>query len=169
MKQLHLITRKQALQFGLKFYYTGIACQNNHFSERQTSNGNCRKCCKTYMKQYHSEHKAESIARSNAWIKKTKYHRVLYKNNPEKFMASRRMRKLAKIHRTPKWLTKEHKKQMQTEYSLALWCSKVMGIKYHVDHIVPLQGKQVSGLHVPWNLQVIPAVDNLVKSNQFKV
>jgi len=87
------------------------------------------------------------------------------KNNPSKTAAQAAKRRCALLKATPSWVNFD---AIQIEYDLAKWCSDVMGEKYHVDHIVPLQGKQVCGLHVHNNLRVIPASVNLTKSNSFK-
>lgn len=67
---------------------------------------------------------------------------------------------------TPPWLTKEHRKQIALIYREALRLSGETGVLHHVDHIVPLAGREVSGLHVPWNLRAIPAAENHKKSNK---
>ena len=55
------------------------------------------------------------------------------------------------------------RKEVRCFFEQAQRVSKCTGIKHHVDHCVPLRGKSVSGLHVPWNLRVIPAQVNLKK------
>lgn len=72
----------------------------------------------------------------------------------------------SKLCATPKWLTEEHYAQIVDIYKEREILTEITGILYHVDHIVPLQGETVCGLHVPWNLQVIPATENLSKSNK---
>jgi len=86
--------------------------------------------------------------------------------NPAKMNAKSMKRHTSKIKRTPPWLTKEHFKQIEDMYIRAKIAEDFTGDKYHVDHIIPLQGKTVSGLHVPWNLQLLPAAKNISKGNK---
>lgn len=69
----------------------------------------------------------------------------------------------------PSWLNEEQLKQIQEIYKERDLIVLKTGIPHHVDHIVPLKGESVSGLHVPWNLRVIPAKDNMVKSNKLVI
>ena len=66
----------------------------------------------------------------------------------------------------PIWITDSDRKKIKSIYELAVIKQKETGIKYHVDHIIPLRGKTVCGLHIPDNLQIIPARDNMKKSNR---
>lgn len=81
-------------------------------------------------------------------------------------LVCQRKREAGKINRTPSWLNAEEKMLIKAKYKEASWMTTRTGIKHHVDHIVPLLGKNVSGLHVPWNLRVIPARENIRKGNK---
>ena len=78
-------------------------------------------------------------------------------------------RKAAMLQRIPKWLTPIDFERINNEYRVAKLLSKLTGSSWHVDHIIPLQGKLVSGLHVPSNLKAIPAKENMAKNNKFEV
>lgn len=89
--------------------------------------------------------------------------------NPHKAAYLLAKRRAAKKQRTPKWLTSEDHWVMEQFYELASLRSKMLGFQWHVDHMVPLQGSIVSGLHVPWNLRVVPWMENVSKGNKFDV
>lgn len=94
-------------------------------------------------------------------------HKAWAQANKGKVLARVRKYELAKINRTPQWLDKEDMWVIQEIYDLSYKRTEITGVKWHVDHIIPLQGKSVSGLHVPANLQVIPAIINMGKGNKF--
>jgi 5-methylcytosine-specific restriction endonuclease McrA len=75
-------------------------------------------------------------------------------------------RQAAKLNATPSWLTKDDWGEIEAVYIAARQTSLLAGFNCHVDHIVPLRGKDVCGLHVPWNLQVLPRRENIAKSNK---
>lgn len=88
------------------------------------------------------------------------------KANRAKLNAYSMGRYAAKTKQTPSWLTREQRQEIVAWYEASALLTRITGIKHQVDHIVPLRGATVSGLHVPWNLQVLRAADNLKKSNR---
>lgn len=90
-------------------------------------------------------------------------YREWAKANPGKALARCRKRQAAKLNRTPPWASL---KEIEKIYQLAARVSKFTGVPMHVDHIIPLQGKNISGLHAENNLQIIPASVNLSKGNR---
>ncbi len=80
------------------------------------------------------------------------------------FMRMRSLRRRCVIEeRMPPWADK---KAIARLYRLAVEVQKSTGIPHHVDHIVPLNHPLVSGLHCEANLQILPARDNISKSNR---
>ena len=70
-----------------------------------------------------------------------------------------------KLEATPPWLTDEQKAQIKEIYRKSRQLQDETGVAHNVDHIHPLQGKTVCGLHVPWNLQILTEAENCAKSN----
>lgn len=83
--------------------------------------------------------------------------------------ANKKAYKMQKAQALPVWVKADQDLMwmMQEAYALAKVREKMFGFSWHVDHKIPLRGESVSGLHVPWNLQVIPGAENMSKSNKF--
>lgn len=94
------------------------------------------------------------------------YNKLYYRLKKHKFLAANSKRRKIIVRATPIWLTPVQKQQIEDVYWLAQDLKVTSGETYHVDHIVPLQGKDVCGLHVPWNLQILPSDLNLKKGNR---
>lgn len=128
----------------------------------------CKDCLKIYR---HS--KAGKMARKNggAWGSgkwpQFVYHasgRVKCDKHHAAALADSAARRSGLSKATPSWCDRKAVKDIYTE---SMRLTESTGIPHEVDHIVPLRGKNVSGLHVPWNLKPIPAVENAKKSNRW--
>jgi len=126
---------------------------------------------KAAKKKYAEKNKEACNARVAAWREANKermqeMRKTWAENNKHKILARTRRRQLAKIQRTPKWLSKDDLWVIEEIYHLAALRTKILGFKWSVDHVLPLQGKLVSGLHTPMNLQVISLSENSSKGNR---
>ena len=142
-------------------------------------NDNAERCS-----QYYKENKEERLRKQKEYYYKNREARLHYarekkeqrkqymsvwqKENKHLCNAINSKRRAVKLSATPPWMSSEDFKKIEEMYELAQAASDFFEIKYHVDHIVPLQGENVCGLHVPWNLQVLTAFENISKGNKMK-
>jgi len=163
-------------------------------AQRDGYSNNCKICVKLYnyinadtiserSKEYYKINKQRLLDKQDSYRKcngdkiikyrentrKTtvKYNKKYRENNKLKFLVYSANRRAMKLNATPRWLRKEERQQIEELYEIAQAFKLYTGQDYHVDHIVPLQGENVCGLHVPWNLQVLEASENIRKSNKF--
>jgi hypothetical protein len=97
------------------------------------------------------------------------YNKEWFAKNSDKRAAYEAKRRASILQRTPKWLTEDDFWMIEQAYELAKLRTEMFGFDWHVDHIVPLQGKLVSGLHTPINIQVIEGLENCKKNAKFAV
>lgn len=162
------------------------------FSKNSTAKFGVSSCCKDcqslYNKAYREKHREsllqadrERYANNREELKAKAiaykslnrdyyedYNKSYYLLNKHKFLAYNSKRRKVIMQATPKWLSQGQKQQIEDIYWLAQDLQAVSDEIYHVDHIVPLRGNNVCGLHVAWNLQILPADLNLQKSNKYE-
>jgi len=131
---------------------------------------NKKKRCE-YSRQWCISHPSHAKNYMKKWICDNRsringYNKKWRQLNPGKFTAAKTLYRIRKIYSTPSWLTKEQYKQIESFYIEAHRLTKETGIKYSVDHIWPIRGKDFVGLHVPWNLRVISFSENCRKNNK---
>lgn len=171
---MEIISCLNAKAKGLTRYFTGKPCPHNHICERYVAGRGCLECSASHRDNYYErtkhlpKQKELQKNRSRKW----------YENNPEKSFeahykwAARNKDKVNalsvkyytdKMQRLPLWADLEAIEKVYTD------CHKLCqetGLEYHVDHVIPLRGKNISGLHVENNLQILSGKDNRSKGNK---
>lgn len=151
-----------------KHYSTGKPCKRGHMAPRFRSTGNCTECNRERGRvsnmtpqqaqdqrdrakaDYHKDPERTRLFKSVDWNN-------WYERNPKRALAMTREQQAKRMLRVPPW--------SETEAIRAFYEACPEG--YEVDHIIPLQGLFVSGLHVLSNLQYLPALDNRRKGRSF--
>ena len=192
---LEIISPTAAKAAGLKWYFTGLPCSHGHLAKRSITNGECRGCVDARAARQRKENPARLRQKDKRkyWRDPEKRRRLLkesrlrhievrreegrakYRLNPAAALARKRAwdkahpeylrhqsarRRAAIANAMPRWLSGAQRAAIRAIYAAA-------PAGHEVDHVIPLRGKTVCGLHVPWNLQIIPMLENRTKGNRF--
>ena len=239
LKLMPVISRQEAIELGLKWYFTGVPCKYNHISKRQVRGG-CMECSvirgakhyeenkesrlqkdkerrlanhdewkarkrelwanmsperkreiadqkraykdsiladpvkleahrKWYREYWHkNKHSPNMIASRKKYFEKNREiinekRRLWKKENRHIVSSQTRARQAGLNQATPSWVDRG---ELNKIYKAMYDKQRSMNLKLNVDHFYPLNGKRVSGLNVPWNLQIITQEENLLKGNK---
>jgi len=173
----------EAIAAGKTTYFNGKPCKHGHLCERRVENRTCAECgrirnrahikanpeANRFRKRRRRKRNPDQVRKEK--LKHSEKYRKYYAEKSRQWRDRNKARKLAEVKarkygkqkRIPPWLDRS---LLIPFYEEAKRLTRETGATHHVDHIVPLFGKNVCGLHVPWNLQVITAEENLKKSNR---
>ena len=124
------------------------------------------------VKRWQAANKNKTRADAKTWAAanpdkiKAKTLRYL-KKHPDAYTARSVASVAKRAKRVPQWLSTDDKWMLREAYALAKLRTQLFGFVWEVDHIIPLRGVEVSGLHVPTNIQVIPKALNRLKRNVY--
>lgn len=133
----------------------------------------CKVCACKNSKRWAKENPDKVLSQKRKYNKENrlrinKYNDEIRKKYPDRHCARQKLRYFRKNRASPPWLSQEQKADISSIYTLAKKFEFVFGLKYHVDHIIPIKGEFVCGLHVPWNLQILEEKLNIKKSNKME-
>ena len=125
-----------------------------------------------HQKKHREDNRDKYLARERKYYEENRdkhlaSNKKYREDNPEKFAASAAKRRAAKLERIPSWSNKADLKAIRKIYARCKKINKLTGIEHQVDHVIPLQGENVSGLHHSTNLAIIPAALNKSKNNNW--
>ena len=132
----------------------------------------CKLCRKAVSKSVYEADKQKSKENSYAWKAKNPEKAKAIVDRVHKKYPHLRASRSAKYRAykgkaSPKWLTESDLLHIKAKYQLAAMFNRCTEQRWEVDHIIPLKGKNVCGLHIPNNLRVIPATENRCKQNKY--
>lgn len=177
---------KEAKLLGIKTYFTGIPCKRGGVAERRI-NGDCLcDACVDFTKQLKSKWSKENKDKAIAWRESNPEKMAQYKkayaeknkeiqrerlrkwkrSNKSKVLDDTRKRQAKKIKAIPEWYGELDVFVAKEANELSKLRERNTGIRWHVDHMIPLQSKTACGFHVANNLQVIPEALNCAKGNK---
>lgn len=184
---VQIVDHETALSMGMAYFFTGLPCRRGGIGLRLVSNRQCtcphclaahasyRK--KSYhrnrdnnllqLRDYYASNRERENNRSKKWKDKNRERISAYQKSMSSIRsANESMRRARKHHATPSWFGEFDDLVLLEAYDLCAVRKSETGIEWHVDHMFPLQGRRVCGLHIGNNLQVIPAAMNISKSNK---